>query len=116
MTARNLRVLSGVNGFPAAPDTDIGRIVRAYHAWRGERSAGDYKDVLGFSKSATLDDIRQHGHILTPGRYVGVAAAEEDHEPFREKLERLAAELRQQFAESHDLESRIEEAISGINQ
>ena len=50
----------------------------------------------GFCKSATLDEIRQHGHILTPGRYVGAEEVEDDGEPFDEKMARLTAELREQ--------------------
>ncbi len=108
MTTRTQRVLSGVNGFPAAPDTDIGRIVGAYHAWRGEVDAGRYEDVPGFCRSTTLDDIRLHSHVLTPGRYVGAAEIESDGVPFAEKMTRLTTELREQFANGRALESRIE--------
>ena len=57
-------------------DDDIQLIAKTYHAWRGQAEAGPYEDVPGVCKSATLDDIRQHGHVLTPGRYVGVAELE----------------------------------------
>src|SRR5690606_36674970 len=59
-------------------DEDIQKIAGTYHAWRGEAGAGSYADVPGFCKSATLDEIRKHGHVLTPGRYVGAAEQEED--------------------------------------
>ncbi|MBC7232149.1 MAG: N-6 DNA methylase [Chloroflexi bacterium] len=59
-------------------DEDITRIARTYHAWRGEKEAGEYKDVPGFCKSATLEEVRKHGHVLTPGRYVGAEAQEDD--------------------------------------
>ncbi len=72
-------------------DEDIARIAGTYHAWRGDKDAGEYADVPGFCKAATLDDIRKHGHVLTPGRYVGAEAAEDDGEPFEEKMKRLAA-------------------------
>ena len=52
-------------------DEDIARIADTYHAWRGEKEAGEYADMPGFCKSAPLDEIRKHGHVLTPGRYVG---------------------------------------------
>ena len=61
----------------------------------------------GFCKSATLDDIRHHGHILTPGRYVGAAEVEDDDEPFEDKMTRLTAELREQTAESAKLDKLI---------
>lgn len=114
METRTLRVLSGVNGFPAAPDTDIGRIVGAYHAWRGEQGAGEYDDIPGFCKSANLEEIRKHGHVLTPGRYVGATEEEDDGEPFEEKMQRLTADLQAQFAESDALEMRIKANLEGL--
>jgi len=114
METRVLRVLSGVNGFPASPDSDIGRIVGAYHAWRGEQNAGEYRDVPGFCKSATLEEIRKHGHVLTPGRYVGAAEVEDDGEPFEEKMQRLTAELQEQFTESDGLEARITRNLEAL--
>ena len=70
----------------AFSDDDISRIASAYHAWRGEPDAGDYGDEPGFCKSATLEEIGEHGHVLTPGRYVGAAAVEDDGVPFEERL------------------------------
>ena len=61
----------------------------------------------GFCKAATLDEIRKHGHVLTPGRYVGAEAAEDDGEPFDEKMKRLAATLREQQAEAAKLDAAI---------
>lgn len=86
---------------------DIARISDTYHAWRGEEAAGEYADVPGFCKSATLEEIRTHGHVLTPGRYVGAEAAEDYGEPFEEKMRRLTATLGKQFAESERLEQEI---------
>jgi type I restriction enzyme M protein len=88
-------------------DEDIAKIAGAYHAWRGDKGAGDYKDVPGFCKAARLDDIRKHGHLLTPGRYVGAEAAEDDDEPFEDKMRRLSAALRQQQAEAVKLDVAI---------
>ena len=84
-------------------DEDIARIADTYHAWRGEKEAGEYADVPGFCKSATLEEIRKHGHVLTPGRYVGAEAQEDDGEPFEEKMQRLTATLREQQAEAAKL-------------
>jgi type I restriction enzyme M protein len=88
-------------------DAEIAKIADTYHAWRGDKDTGEYADVPGFCKMATLDDIRKHGHVLTPGRYVGAAEAEEDGEAFEEKMKRLAATLRQQQAESAKLDAAI---------
>lgn len=82
---------------------DIQKIADTFHAWQ----LGDgYEDIPGFCHSATLDDIRKHDHVLTPGRYVGAAEQEEDDEPFAEKMQRLTAELAEQFAEGRRLEGR----------
>src|SRR5688572_28229778 len=97
-------------------DADIAKIAGTYHAWRGDKETARpklvegraaYADIPGFCKSATLDDIRKHGHVLTPGRYVGAAAAEDDGEPFEEKIKRLAATLREQQAEAAKLDAAI---------
>ena len=77
---------------------DIARIADTYHAWRIGEEGDGYADVPGFCKSVALDEVRKHGHVLTPGRYVGVEPQEEDGEPFEDKMERLVAELRGQQA------------------
>jgi type I restriction enzyme M protein len=89
-------------------DDEIAKIAQAYHAWRGELGEDAYQDEPGFCKSANLTDIEQHNFVLTPGRYVGASAAEEDDEPFEEKFERLMGTLREQFAEGRRLEAEIE--------
>jgi type I restriction enzyme M protein len=94
-------------------DADIARIADTYHAWRGTVGARrdappqPYQDVLGFCCSATQEKIAAHGHVLTPGRYVGAAEVADDGEPFAEKMQRLTATLEAQFAES----ARLEQAI-----
>jgi type I restriction enzyme M protein len=88
-------------------DEDIQNIASTYHAWRGDKDAESYADVAGFCKTAKLEDIRKHGHVLTPGRYVGAGAIEDDGEPFEEKMERLTATLRQQQAEAASLDAVI---------
>jgi len=89
-------------------DDEIAHIARTYHVWRGEKDAGKYEDIPGFCKSATLEDIRKHGHVLTPGRYVGAEAQEDDGEPFEEKMKRLTATLREQMTEARELDAVIE--------
>src|ERR1700687_1522294 len=88
-------------------DEDIAKIAGTYHAWRGDKGAGEYADVPGFSKDAKLDDIRKHGHVLTPGRYVGTEEVEEDSEPFDEKMKRLSATLRLQHEDAAKLDATI---------
>ncbi|RJP25745.1 MAG: hypothetical protein C4529_00270 [Deltaproteobacteria bacterium] len=69
--------------------------------------AGEYADIPGFCKAATIEDIRKHGHVLTPGRYVGAEAVEDDGEPFVGKIARLTATLRQQQKEAAILDAAI---------
>jgi len=88
-------------------DDDLAKIAGTYHAWRGDKNAGEYADVPGFCKTATFDEIRKHGHVLTPGRYVGAEAAEDDGEPFDEKMKRFTATLRAQQAEAAKLDTAI---------
>jgi type I restriction enzyme M protein len=89
-------------------DEDIRKIADTYHAWRGDKDCKKkYKDVPGFCQSATVEDIRQHDHILTPGRYVGAADLEGDGEPFEEKMERLTDQLRDQTKQSAKLDKII---------
>jgi type I restriction enzyme M protein len=88
-------------------DDEIARIGGTYHAWRGEKESGKYEDIPGFCKTSTLDDIRKHGDVLTPGRYVGAQAQEDDGERFEDKLKRLTATLREQQAEAAKLDAAI---------
>lgn len=95
-------------------DADIDMITRVYHAWRGEGEAGSYADVAGFCKSASLEEIRSHGYVLTPGRYVGAADVEDDDMPFSERFAALQARLADEFAEADGLTSSIRENLSRI--
>jgi len=100
-------------------DAEIFRIAGMYHLWRGEKSVRpehvegrtEYADIPGFCKSATLDDIRKHGYVLTPGRYVGAEAQEDDGEPFDDKMRRLTKTLDDQFAEATKLDETIRENL-----
>lgn len=95
-------------------DEEIRKIADTYHAWRGEAEAGDYADIPGFCKSATLEEIRKHGHVLTPGRYVGAAAQEDEGEPFAEKMQRLSAQWREQCAAAARIDAAIEANLKGL--
>ncbi len=93
---------------------DINRITRAYHAWRGEDEAGEYKDVPGLCSSVKTDEIAEHGYVLTPGRYVGSTELEGDGQPFEERMARLVVTLKGHFEESRALERAINEGLARI--
>ena len=80
------------------------------------RGEGDthYRDIPGFCKSATLDEVRKHGHILTPGRYVGAEVQKDDGEPFEVKMDRLTTQWREQQAESTRLDAAIEANLAAL--
>jgi type I restriction enzyme M protein len=113
-------------------DADIDKITSTYHIWQSnppqspfakggssdvphfEKGGGIYQDIPGFCKSADLDLIKQHGYVLTPGRYVGAEEVEDDGEPFEEKMQRLVAQLDTQFTESAKLEKQIKQNLANL--
>lgn len=102
----------------ALSDDDIARIAGTFHAWRGVESnpaRDQYVDVPGFCYSATLAEIKAGDYALTPGRYVGVAEAEDDGEPIEEKLARLRTELEAQFAQSAQLAEVVREQLERVS-
>lgn len=103
METRTLKVLT---------EADVARIADTYHAWR-EKGAR-YVNEPGFSKAATTAEIAAQGHVLTPGRYVGNAAAEEGDESFEVKMVRLTTTLREQMAEGSRLDEKIRTALAGV--
>jgi len=106
--------------FLANPERVLQEIASAAHLpspdGRGAEGEGVevYRDIPGFCKAATLGDIRPHGHVLTPGRYVGAEAAEDDGEPFEEKMQRLTAQLAAQMAESARLDDQIRKNLEEL--
>jgi type I restriction enzyme M protein len=112
-------------------DDDLGKITGTYHNWRDSVEMGEvhrrgstvlvepdpariYADIPGFCKSATTAEIAAHGHVLTPGRYVGAEELADDGDPFEEKMPRLVAELHAQFGESAKLEQAIKANLRGL--
>jgi len=93
-------------------EEDISKISETYHEWRN--IDGEYEDIKGFCKSATIEDIREHEYVLTPGRYVGIEDIEDDGIPFDEKMESMTAELAELFAKSRKLEDEIRKNLGGI--
>ncbi|WP_276970257.1 type I restriction-modification system subunit M [Ferrimicrobium acidiphilum] len=103
MESRRLRVLS---------DDDIAKIASKYHAWRNHDGA--YEDVAGFARAASLDEIKHHDFVLTPGRYVGAEEAVHDDEPIDEKIARLTRELFAEFDRGHQLENVVCERLRDL--
>lgn len=86
---------------------EIACIARAYHAWRGEKDAGEYADVPGFCKSASTEEIANNGCILTPGRYVGAADVQDEHKSFEERFSALKSKLQEQVKRAQVLDADI---------
>jgi type I restriction enzyme M protein len=107
MASRTERVLT---------EEELQRIAGVFRVWRGAEGAGVYEDVPGFCRSASLEELREHDFVLTPGRYVGVAAAEEDPdgESVEEKAARLTKELYGLFEESGRLEAVVREQLGRV--
>ena len=114
---------------------DIAKITSTYHAWRQNKQSIEqaieeqqndaptqellqehkqldtYEDVAGFCKSATLDEIKANDYVLTPGRYVGASAIEDDGVPFEEKMRELSQILFSQMDESEKLDNVIRQNL-----
>ncbi|MDH1994065.1 type I restriction-modification system subunit M [Aeromonas caviae] len=94
---------------------DIARIADTFHAWKGDGETDQpYEDIPGFCRSVTLDEIAQHGHVLTPGRYVGAEAVEEDDEAFADKMQALTEKLGEQMAKGAELDQLIRQKLGGL--
>lgn len=96
-------------------DEHIKKIAGTVRAYRGENGAEEYKDIAGFCKVATLEEIAKNGYVLTPGRYVGVAEEEDDGIPFAEKMQKLEVDLKQYFSEGEKLEKEILENLKRVS-
>ncbi|WP_296872968.1 class I SAM-dependent DNA methyltransferase [Tibeticola sp.] len=102
-------------------DEDVARIAATVHRWRGDAECDGeggvdepYADVPGFCRAVKLAEIAEHGHVLTPGRYVGAEETEDDDEAFNEKMERLTAQLAEQMARGAELDAVIRERLAGM--
>lgn len=105
MVTRTLRELSS---------DDISNIANTYNSWRGKDSSTPYGDVPGFCASVKIQEIANHGYVLTPGRYVGAELAEVDSEPIAEKIERLVTEIEHGFQRRSDLQKVIAKSLSAL--
>ena len=95
-------------------DEDIARIAETYHAWRMGTDENGYADVPGFCRSMSLDEVRKHGHVLTPGRYVGVPQQQDDGEPFEDRMKQLVTQLREQQTKGAKLDVAISENLGKL--
>jgi type I restriction enzyme M protein len=95
-------------------DDIIDQIAGTVAAWRGEADAKAYEDVAGFCRSVSLAEIAEHGHVLTPGRYVGAEAVEDDDEAFGEKMLKLTETLGEQMAKGAELDQLIRQKLGGL--
>jgi type I restriction enzyme M protein len=95
-------------------DAVMDRIAATVAAWRGDAEAGEYADVAGYCRSVKLSEIAEHGHVLTPGRYVGAEAVEDDDEGFEAKMRGLTVKLGEQMAKGAELDAVIRQKLGGL--
>lgn len=93
-------------------DKDAEKITNTYHEWR--KIGGKYEDEKGFCQSATMEEIKKHNFVMTPGRYVGIPDEEDDGIPFEEKMETLTATLSGQMKKEKELDEEIKKQLSNI--
>jgi type I restriction enzyme M protein len=92
----------------------IDKIASTVAAWRGEALADEYEDAPGYCRSVTLAEIANQGHVLTPGRYVGTEAVEDDEEAFADKMLKLTEMLGEQMAKGAELDQLIRRKLGGL--
>jgi type I restriction enzyme M protein len=97
-------------------DEVIERIAGTVAAWRSEEGASDYQDIAGYCRSVKLAEIAEHGHVLTPGRYVGAEEVEDDdeEEAFADKMQKLTEKLGEQMAKGAELDVLIRQKLGGL--
>ncbi|MDT6962253.1 class I SAM-dependent DNA methyltransferase [Cupriavidus sp. SZY C1] len=95
-------------------DETIERIAATVAAWRGEEGADEYADLPGYCRSVKLAEIAEHGHVLTPGRYVGAEEVEDDDEAFTDKMRQLTEKLGEQMAKGAELDQLIRQKLGGL--
>jgi type I restriction enzyme M protein len=95
-------------------DEVIARIAGTVAAWRGQLGAGDYADIPGYCRSVKLAEIAEHGHVLTPGRYVGAEEVEDDDDAFADKMQKLTEKLGEQMAKGAELDALIRQKLGGL--
>ncbi|MEJ8849646.1 class I SAM-dependent DNA methyltransferase [Variovorax rhizosphaerae] len=92
----------------------VERIGATVAAWRGETGAGAYQDVAGYCRTVPLAEISEHGHVLTPGRYVGAEEVEDNDEEFADKMQKLTEKLGEQMARGAELDQLIRQKLGAL--
>jgi type I restriction enzyme M protein len=90
---------------------DIAEIAKTYHAWRGEKKDCNYEDKAGYSKSATIEEIKANDFVLAPGRYVGAVESEDDGISFEVKMQELSQTLYSQMELAETLDKSIRQNL-----
>lgn len=93
-------------------EEDIAQIAGTYHEWRQKESK--YKDIKGFCKTVTMDEIEKHNHVLTPGRYIGIPDEEDDGISYEEKMSKFGKSLRSQIDKEKELDQLIAKQLLKI--
>jgi len=93
-------------------DEDVAKITNTYHEWR--KVGGNYEDQKGFCKSANIDELKKHGFVLTPGRYVGIPDVIDDGIPFEDKMKKLTDQLREQMSKEKELNEEIKKQLGKV--
>jgi type I restriction enzyme M protein len=93
---------------------DIDKIASTYHNWRNAQPQEEYQDEPGFCKSATIQEIRKNGHVLTPGRYIEFKKEEEDDVAFEDKMQKLISTLKEQMQKSAEQDEKIKQSLASI--
>jgi type I restriction enzyme M protein len=93
---------------------EIAKITQTYHAWRGEEKDGNYEYVDGYSKSASLEEIKANDYVLTPGRYVGIAEEEDDGIHFEDRMKKLSTILYSPMNQGNLLDIEIKGILDSI--
>lgn len=103
----------------------IDRIANTVKAWRLSSTKSEdmtgvegfedgYQDIAGFCRSVPLSEIAEHGHVLTPGRYVGAEEVEDCDEAFADKMTMLTEKLAEQMAKGAELDQLIRQKLGGL--
>lgn len=92
-------------------EEDVALIADTYHNWR---KSENYSNIKGFCKAATIEDIRKHNHVLTPGRYVGIEDEDDDGIPFETKMAALTTTFKEQMAQEEALNEEIKQQLANI--